>query len=309
MRCTTPHSGRRRRRAFTLVELLVVVAIIALLIALLTPSVGLTRRYAKRSICQGHLKQLWTTLQDNAGRGTLKRPTPYTWIEFVIQREAQQALRCPEDEVETSSAAVLSNITLYQIHTGGEEWWYPLNDILDNEADPGMFQCGTYRPSPNVLEIRFGANPLSSPNLADTQAHSGLRMVFGKTIRLESIGNCPRQHNCISEMWVYRGNEEIMRLQGQHYPTVDPPVTLTGIPVSYGLNRLVGQIVAPPGQLMLLDYRWPVADSVKDSVRPMSENLDVDRHLGMLNAVFINGQVRSVWPADVAFNKPVWAPQ
>ena len=51
-----------RRRAFTLVELLVVIAIIAILVALLLPAVQAAREAARRSSCQNNLKQLGLAL-------------------------------------------------------------------------------------------------------------------------------------------------------------------------------------------------------------------------------------------------------
>lgn len=50
-------SPSRRTRAFTLVELLVVIAIIGLLIALLLPAVQAAREAARRSACRNNLKQ------------------------------------------------------------------------------------------------------------------------------------------------------------------------------------------------------------------------------------------------------------
>ena len=47
----------RNQQGFTLIELLVVVSIIALLISILLPAVGQTRRQARISLCTSNMKQ------------------------------------------------------------------------------------------------------------------------------------------------------------------------------------------------------------------------------------------------------------
>ena len=70
------HSRRRsdRRRsggAFTLLELLIVIGIIALLISLLLPALARTRESARQVLCLNHLKELAAAVtsyaNDNAG--------------------------------------------------------------------------------------------------------------------------------------------------------------------------------------------------------------------------------------------------
>ena len=49
---------RTRSRAFSLIEVLVVVSIIGLLVAILMPSLGQARASARRAVCQSNLRMI-----------------------------------------------------------------------------------------------------------------------------------------------------------------------------------------------------------------------------------------------------------
>jgi len=112
--CALPASRSSRRdsrSAFTLVELLVVIAIIGVLVALLLPAVQAAREAARRSQCQNHLKQIglawlnhegthkfmpsggwgskWTA-DPNRGFG---EDQPGSWVYSILPFIEQQQLR------------------------------------------------------------------------------------------------------------------------------------------------------------------------------------------------------------------------
>lgn len=89
------HHPRTRRLAFTLVELLVVVGIIAVLVALLLPTLKGAREHAQRSACGSNLRQFGQAFHMYANEHKGKYPTPLPLGHWPI---GALTLRFPQPE-------------------------------------------------------------------------------------------------------------------------------------------------------------------------------------------------------------------
>lgn len=98
------------RKAFTLIEVLVVVAIIALLVSVLLPSLAAARRQARAVVCMNNCKQIGLAAQMYAMqyKDTFPpsahggEPDPKTWWLHVLTRFIKTPLlfKCPEDSAQ-----------------------------------------------------------------------------------------------------------------------------------------------------------------------------------------------------------------
>src|SRR5947208_11629035 len=77
---------RLPRRAFTLVEMLVVIGIIAVLAALLLPAINMAREAARRAGCSNNLKQLALAIEQFDGAKGNYPASRTFWMDANYQR-------------------------------------------------------------------------------------------------------------------------------------------------------------------------------------------------------------------------------
>lgn len=97
-----------QRKGFTLIEILVVVAIIALLIAVLLPSLAQARESGRRTVCLHDLKMLgmaWCVYAQShrdhmvTGYATSPPPGPLGWVKYIGTSPASQPIQTQLDAI------------------------------------------------------------------------------------------------------------------------------------------------------------------------------------------------------------------
>ncbi len=287
-----------RSGGFTLVEMLVVVALIGLLVTVIAPSLGRAREMGFSTMCKSNLRQLWEAIQvSGTGGDSVRLPAPEVWVGTVRERGAGGALRCPKDRF-LEEAADLAEVVAVQYHYQQEYyhgspreqvWEYPMEDML---AGLPLFQLKVTQPSSDVLLFNW-AN------------HSILQVTLGSDMELRSLMG-PGRGGCISEMYVLYRGQQVMRLTGENYARLDPPFYVKGEEVSYAMNERAETLPSRPDQVLLVEYEKTIAREDDD----LERWLGTGRHFGnQLNVICVDGRCRTVEDGELKpSSRPLWLP-
>ena len=94
----SPRRQASRNHGFTLVELLTVIAIIAVLATLLMTALSSAKKQSRRAFCTSNLRQVSLALNMYLD-DFLKRPTGFELLTTAQYLPSTNALRCPEDRL------------------------------------------------------------------------------------------------------------------------------------------------------------------------------------------------------------------
>ena len=168
----------RSGRAFTLVELLTVIAIIGVLAGILIPIVGSVRRNAKQAQCLSNVRQIGLGMKlfasDNRNRlPYMINASVKTWDQQLLEGgylPKGQVFRCPSDEgVRTESGFIRSYA--YNNYVGDATGAQTLKGLLGNAT----------KPLSNIILVADGGYGLAVMN-------------SGTGVNASKNGNCQTNH-------------------------------------------------------------------------------------------------------------------
>ena len=110
------------RTAFTLMELLVVITIIAVLVAMLMPAIKMIRDSAKSTKCQSNLRMcgagLYVWANDNDGFLPWSEGKSPDWKAALLETNDSLAMTCPSVRIKGGSRHYMANLTALAANYG-----------------------------------------------------------------------------------------------------------------------------------------------------------------------------------------------
>jgi prepilin-type N-terminal cleavage/methylation domain-containing protein len=325
--------SRRPSRAFTLVELVVVVSVIAVLVTILVPYFTQVVEIAYSTMCQHNLKGLSDILHASENPD-MTVPTPGSWVHTVAGRGGRDLLRCLKGGTATEDDATARHATgmealqdyyILQYHTNSQNDWDAsfLPSILGAGGpavnDP---QIWAWYPAGGVHDTPKGEEWPASylPDLAENQAFIGvdndsaILITFKRTEIVFECRTPPDKE--YSRHWLMQGagtppcplangvspededDKVLLRMWSRDYRQIDPrsglAVSFFAADASYGMNGLIGAANWRPGQLMLMDANETIIDVGTGNLEDILEEVVAPRHMGKVNVVTVGGSVTSM---------------
>lgn len=288
--------SQRVSRAFTLVELLVVIAIIGVLIGLLLPAVQSAREAARRMQCANNLKQTGLAILNHADtlrrfpsgcdtKSALSTSQRFLWSGQILPFIEQSPLYSsvdptrPWDNYEPNISAMRTNLSFMRCPSSNAPQVY--DQIIENRATSTYLACasGLIRnetgPGALIGGASLDGSMFTNSKIRHRDFYDGLSntVIVGETLFLPGVSG-PDFNNIsqIIDHWC-------VGTPGMGISEMSEALGSTAIPINSWKNY---------GKVFIEDIELGYAS----------------RHAGLIQVVFADGHVQSI---SESINLPVWS--
>jgi len=317
-----------RRNAFTLVEVMIVIAVIALLLMILLPSYQRAAAMTRATICRNNLAKLSTAFATHAGgagastiKGAFGLPASDVWPAVPYDVCPVTALfTCPEMEEKSIFALPKNPLEGLTYACTNRNFEIPITEV-----GIGGLHIGTRRGqdsrAPYIEIVLEDVETRISTNTFDHDDGDGLMRVYlesnGKVV-IKLLNYSCGEKNCMrykgKPLYPDETTDPISPIYGWLGPgasKVNREVSLSqGMQCTYGINERSGQLRYGDARVLLVDYDKTIVN-LSDPKCPQMLSDAAQRHLGKLNVLFADGAVKATGPTNLdplLGGQELWAP-